>query len=263
MEWSPSAVGGVPAWSSGLLGRVPRLHHAFTGVGGNLSLRPPAGPDDAVERRRTLCVALGLDFHRLTVAEQVHGVGVAAVDDALAGAGQGRDADLCVAGADALMTDRVGVPLMALSADCPLVLVVDAARCVIGLAHAGWRSAVGGIVIALVERMVGEYGCRSAELSAAVSPSAGPCCYEVGDDVLGPLVARRGREADKFVRLDGVRRFLDLWRLNTVQLIEAGMSSERIDVAGLCSICDERFYSYRRSGPACGHAGLIAGFRRV
>lgn len=255
-SWRTLERGGIPLCASGLLESHPGLVHAFTLRGFNLSRR--AGPDaeSAARRRRRLCDVLGLDFSRLTLPAQVHGDRVFEVDEDRIGAGRYKKTR-SVPDADGLVTDRRGVALMALSADCPLILAFDPDRPAIGLAHAGWRGTVAGIAEHLVERMTESFDSRADALLVGIAPSAGPERYEVRDDVLR-AAADHGRDYDSFfLRRDG-RVFMDLWSANVRQLCGAGVRPDRINVARICTITDERFYSYRRDGPSTGHAALIA-----
>jgi YfiH family protein len=214
-------------------------------------LRVVGGSDArrADDRRERLCQALGGDPALLTWMEQVHGHAVAVIDPARAG----RQID----GADGLVTAQQGVTLLALSADCPVVTVADPGRSVLGIAHAGWRGTLRGITRNLVQAMVQRFACRPADLLAAVSPSAGPDRYQIGDDVL-QLARHHLSDPDRFLIRRGDSLFLDLWSANVVQLTEAGLEPERIDLARMCTIGDERFFSYRRDGPATGHAAMLA-----
>lgn len=223
--------------------------HAFT-------LRPDGTPpddrivvDDARRRREHLCAVLGCDATRLTTMQQVHGARIAIVEPPMAG----RRID----GADGLVVDRAGVPLLARSADCPLVVVCDPRRGVLGLAHAGWRGIVAGIVGRLIQTLVDRFGCGPEAMVAAVSPSAGPCCYQVGDDVLDCAAqALTGHQRHFHHRSGSI--FFDLWSACVAQLRSTGVTVDRIDLAARCTICDERFYSYRRDGAATEHGSLIA-----
>jgi len=130
----------------------------------------------------------------------------------------------------------------------PIVLVADCLPVAlsgpegVAMLHAGWRGLAGGIVAAGVDALGGRID------GAAIGPGAGSCCYEAGEEVhaafaqLGPAV-RRGQHAD-------------LKAVAAAQLREAGVS-EIIDV-GLCTMCDERFFSHRRDGGVTGRqAGVI------
>lgn len=226
--------------------------HAFTLRPGDMSEVAGPGAAGAAERRRCLCAALGADASHLTTMEQVHGSDIAVVDEA----SLGRRID----GVDGLVVDWPGVPVMGLSADCPLVLVCDPQRKVLGLAHAGWRGTAGGITRRLVETLVERFRCAPGSLRAAIAPSAGPCCYEVGDEVVRRAAQTLPDHQCFFSppAADGGSVFFDLWAANIAQLTAAGIMPERIDPARQCTICGERFFSYRRDGEATGYAALIA-----
>lgn len=227
------------------LSRIPGLVHAMTTAldtpPRNLHADCPTGLRD----RRQLAEHLGLDG--CAWARQVHGGRVVTADEA----GQGR------VEADGLITDRPGVGLLNLSADCPIILASDVKAGAVGVAHASWRSTVQRIAERLIEAMAGAYGCEPGRIVAGISPSAGPCCYEVGEDVREAAIDALGPAAEScFAWRDGGMTF-DLWRANVQQLTRAGLSEQNIEVAGVCTITDTRFYSYRRQGAAAGRIGCL------
>jgi polyphenol oxidase len=238
------------------LAAQPRLAHAVTARPWNMA--PHRGPDAslAVERRKTLCIYLGISFDRLTAPEQVHSPEVIPVDAADVGAGRfGRQH--AVRHVDGLVTDQEDLPILILCADCPVVVVYDPGRPAVGAAHASWRGTVAGITPHLVRTMVELYGSDPTRLLAGIGPSAGPCCYEVGPDV-GRIVSRRFDEPARYLVTADGRTHLDLWRANTDQLLAAGLLEHNIHCASLCSICDSRFFSHRRDGADTGRFALIA-----
>ena len=249
--WGATKIDEHRALTSALLDEAS-VAHAFTMPPDNMSLDCGPGADAAEQRRHSLCTALGTDPAKLTTMQQVHGSRVAVLDASMAGR--------CVEGADGLVVDQPGVPLLALSADCPLVAVYDPQKHVLGLAHAGWRGTIGGIARNLVSTMTSTYGCQVGELLAAITPSAGPDRYEVGDEVFRQAAETLDNH-DRFFARRGDSLFFDLWSANVEQLHLAGIAGERIDLAGMCTIADERFYSYRRDGATTGHAALLAVLR--
>ena len=98
---------------------------------------------------------------------------------------------------DGLVTATPGVALVGRSADCPLILLADVEAGVVGMAHASWRGTVQLIARRMVEAAV-QLGGRPERMVACICPSAGPCCYEVGPDVLAAAVAGIGPEAERF-----------------------------------------------------------------
>ena len=91
--------------------------------------------------------------------------------------------------ADALVTDRPGVVLGVMAADCAPVLFADAEAGVIGAAHAGWKGALGGVVDATIAAME-KLGARRERIRAAVGPCIGRDSYEVGPEFPAPFLAQ-------------------------------------------------------------------------
>jgi purine-nucleoside/S-methyl-5'-thioadenosine phosphorylase / adenosine deaminase len=184
------------------------------------------------ENRRRVCAEVGADPERLAMNRQVH---AATVHKAEAGA-RGRPGD-------GLWTDEPKVPMMKFTADClPIALARTNGTPGLALLHAGRLGVLEGII----EAGVGVLGGR---LAAVLGPGIGPCCYEVGDDILDAYRARFGADAVR-------ERNLDLWTAAERVLHEAGVESvERLD---LCTACDpERFFSHRRDAGVTGRQGVI------
>ena len=235
------------------------LVHAVTTKPWNLA--PHRGPDrhQAVENRQRLCAALGLEYEKLTAASQIHGPEVLCVAEA--DVGRGRDGrHQAIPYVDGLITDQPGVGLLSLSADCPTLLAYDPVRRVIGAVHASWRGILGGVAANLIAQMAREFGCRPGEVLAGIGPSAGPCCYEIKNDVRR-VAETRLAEVDRLVPARGGRFFFDLWATLEEQLARAGLARGHIEQSGLCTICDSRFYSHRREGADAGRFGLICALR--
>jgi YfiH family protein len=149
--------------------------------------------------------------------------------------------------------------LGAFAADCIPILFADAAARVCGAAHSGWRGTVGGIAPNVVARMV-ELGARPGRIAVALGPSIGPCCFEVGPEVVAAFRAALGDLPGMVVRPAGAAKdHIDL-RVATRALLERlGVEAEQIDGDPPCTACDPaRFFSYRREGIAGGvHMGFI------
>lgn len=196
----------------------------------NISFRVGDADENARANRAIAGAAVGRDG-AWSVVKQVHGA--VAVRAGLPG--DLRDAD-------ALWTDDPGFTLAVMSADCVPVLVATHGR--VGLAHAGWRGLVGGIVEAAVEAVGG------APVVFA-GPAIGPCCYEVGDDVARLFRSRFG------AGIEASGRRLDLWAAAEAAAMQAGASSFR--AARVCTSCHpELFFSHRRDRGHTGRQALVA-----
>lgn len=250
------AEGRPSFWTSGLLAAEPGLAHGMTRRGLNMAMTVGADVDGTVARRREVCHGLSLPYERLTVGQQVHGAGIAVVAGTRVGAGRGDGADR-IPNADGLVTDEPGVALMALGADCCLVVVYDPVGRAVGVAHAGWRGTARGVVESLLRHMTLLFSCRAETLLAAVAPCVGVCCYEVREDVVSTFAAG-GRDTSSIVDIRGGAMYLDLAGANVMQLRAGGLDARRIDVSGVCTICDASYYSHRRA-PGAGQGALIAG----
>jgi len=231
------------------LRQVPELIHAFSLRPNDLSPRPDARRAERSARRRQMAGDFNLNADRLCACGQVHGDRVAVVDATTAGR--------LLDGFDAAVTNAPALPLMAFSADCPLVLLYDPRRAAIGVVHGSWRCTVAQLAARAVEALRRSFGSDPNTLLAGIGPGAGPCCYEVKQDVF--VAAARLPQPERLFTQRAGKLFFDLWEANRAQLLAAGVPDEQIEIAGLCTLCrNDLFYSYRREGPGCGHFGLLA-----
>ncbi len=151
--------------------------------------------------------------------------------------------------ADALVTNEPNMALTILTADCVPILLYDPIRNAIGAAHAGWQGSQKHIVQKVVEKMMGLYGSDPSDIVAGIGPSIGGCCYEVGYDVAKHFVGYGNTVAPK----DNGKYLLDLKRVNAMQLLDAGLKEENIEISPMCTSCDnEYFFSYRKEGGTKG-----------
>lgn len=221
----PELVGGHWTWQEQ---RGP-VHVVFAGRG-------PAGERDEVLRR--IAGDRSVDAPEdLAWARQVHS---ATVLPARAGAcGEG----------DALWTDRSGLALSVVTADC--VPVVLAGPGGLAAVHAGWRGLVNGVISATLCELPGSL----AEWTAWIGPAIGVCCYEVGEEVASQVAASAG---DPAVAVPGPagRPHLDLQAVARRQLTAAGVGE--ILVLACCTRCnDEKLFSYRREGKGTRNVAFI------
>ncbi len=231
-----------------------RLHGESVLVPGNLNLALHVG--DAAEKvasnRQLFADALGLDASRFTTCQQVHGDKIKIVTEKEAGSGAA-DYNESIVGVDALITEVSNVPLLLFYADCVPVILADSETGAIGIVHAGWRGTVAEIARKTAKAMQDSFGSRARDLLAAIGPSIGSCCYEVDDFVRQKAT---GYE-DCFIPNGQGKYKLDLWTMNTRQLIDAGLMQENIAVAGICTCHNnELFFSYRAEQGITGRMGV-------
>jgi YfiH family protein len=208
----------------------------------NLGILTEDDPARVVVNRTRLCEAVDADPDGATMAWQRHG-GTVTRAQPRGIITPGTVYDHC----DGLWSDAPGRAMLLLTADCMPIAIArsDGIRPAVEILHAGWRGLLAGIVAAGVRAI----GAR--QLVAAIGPSIGPCCYEVGDEVAAPFRQAFGEDVVR----EGSK--LDLWTAAERALRAAGV--EHVDRFDLCTACNgDRFFSHRRDHGRTGRQGVIA-----
>ncbi|MCK9432697.1 MAG: peptidoglycan editing factor PgeF [Candidatus Omnitrophica bacterium] len=209
---------------------------------GNMSLSL-GDTADSLENRRKFLSRIGVDYRQLITAKQVHGkeVRYMAEENKASGA---LDYEDSIQDTDGFITDRKGVPLAILTADCLSVFIYDPVNRAIGLLHAGWRGTEQDISSAGIKAMSDKFGSRPADLMVGFGPSIRSCCFEVDKDFKSNfsfgLVEREGRV------------FMDISAINRRQLLSCGIKEENIFDPGLCTSCGGDFFSFRKEAGSAG-----------
>lgn len=225
---------------------LPRVAHGFLGRRGGVStgdmagLNVGLGSDDdpvAIATNRARAAAAVLPGATLVTAYQVHSASCVTVlrpfDDSLR------------PHADALVTDRPGLLLGILTADCAPVLFADDDAGVVGAAHAGWKGAIGGITDTTLLAMEA-LGARRERIAAAIGPCIGRASYEVDDAFLARFAADDPANERFFADTRAGHHRFDLEAYVVHRLGAAGVT--RVEALGLDTYADQaRFYSYRRA----------------
>lgn len=145
---------------------------------------------------------------------------------------------------DALISTMPGTFVGVRTADCLPVLLADPQSGTMAAIHCGWRGLALGIAGETVRIIASLSGNPPPEFLAALGPAIGPCCYEVGREVMEALAPLPGSQSAFLKR--GERLFMDLAASTRAQLLAAGIPGEGMEVLGNCTSCDERnFFSFR------------------
>ena len=156
------------------------------------------------------------------------------------------DSKLSSAEADASYSRTSGVVCGVLTADCMPVFICDKWGMVVGIAHAGWRGLVGGVIESLVEEMKVEGSELLVHLGPAISQSA----YEVGSEVKTQFLDRNSIFERSFIKKNG-KHYLDLY--DGAKVILEGYGITSISGGDCCTYEDSKqFFSYRRDGECSG-----------
>jgi YfiH family protein len=201
----------------------------------NLSYNVGDDPSVVLRNRETFLSQIGISAGKLAVPVQCHSNTVLQID-----------APGEYLQCDALVTNAHGVALAVTIADCVPILLLDSIHKAIGVVHAGWKGTAHEIVKQTIDKMKEAYHTNSAELLAFIGPSAGVCCYEVGEEVA--VIFK-----NKIVPYKNKKIFLDLKNENKIQLQQQGILEGNIEVSTYCTICEnELFHSHRRDGKKSG-----------
>ncbi|MFH2123068.1 MAG: peptidoglycan editing factor PgeF [Pseudomonadota bacterium] len=173
-----------------------------------------------------------LGINRLISARQVHGDQIFRIEKT-------PDYDQEIDSIDVLMTNKKGVGLMIQHADCQAVLLHDPVQSAIAAVHCGWRGSVIGIINKTVQMMRSCYQSAPGDMVATISPSLGPCCAE--------FINHRHELPASFQAFQTRSSYFDFWQISRFQLMEAGLSSDKIHITGVCTACSQDFFSYRRA----------------
>lgn len=223
---------------------LPLTHGFFTRRGGASSgifsgLNCGQGSSDLSEavavNRDRVAQSLGLPATALIGVHQVHSADVITVTTPWDKPPK----------ADALVTDRPGIALSVLTADCQPVLFHDPVAQVIGAAHAGWRGAVDGVLEATLDAME-TLGAQRSRITAVIGPTISQAAYEVGPEFLDRFRAEDDEATRFFANGKGDRMLFDLPGYGLYRLRQAGVG--HAEWTGHCTYRDPaRFYSFRRT----------------
>jgi YfiH family protein len=286
--WKTRRAGGVEILVAESLAAIPWLAHGFsTRPGGdshlggervlNLGFTDWDARDRVTQNRGKLRGALGAEEMPLVALRQIHSDVAHVFFAAPAEPPQG----------DAVISGEPGLLLTVQTADCVPILLVDRKRKVVAAVHAGWRGTLARIATKALGRMRLEFGTRPEDVTAALGPAIGRCCYEVGPEVAQAFASQFAAASDWF---DGPfeqlalgeepnplpwltmmppghqpppeRVRLDLRAANRWQLEDAGVAPGNTAVSTLCTACrTDLLFSYRREGPGTGRLMAAIGIR--
>lgn len=235
-------------------------HAIFTRLGGvseppfaELNLGHTVGDDPAAveENHSRAYRVLGISGRNIVTAWLVHGRAVRVVG--------WEEAGQVIPRTDGLVTQTPGLVLFQRFADCLPVLFFDPVTLAVGIAHAGWRGTLAGVTPATVAAMQSVFGSRPEDLWVGIGPGIGPCCYEVGTEVIRAVDVTFANAEALLPRVNGAVHF-DLPGANVCQLRSMGV--EHIEVAPMCTACHvDEFFSHRAENGKTGRFGVAIGLK--
>lgn len=263
-SWLRRKAGEVEYWQCMAMWETCGLQTAFTtrragasqGPFESLNFGGRVGDEPALvdQNRQAFFKALHIDPAQVRLSEQVHGAAVRPAGD--------RGYPAVEPGVDGLIDLTGQRVLLTFHADCAPVYLGLPGLPVHALVHAGWRGTAAGIAARAVEQLTALTGRPASSIHAAIGPCIHSCCYEVGDDVVGPMKQALGARFLEAVEQGGAgaRPRLNLAAANRIVLEEAGIPGEHIYESGLCTAClAGDFFSHRRDA---GRTGRMLAWQR-
>lgn len=214
----------------------------------NLAFHVGDDASDVLSNHRLLAMALGYEYSRLVHMRQIHSDRIVIVN----GLQDFNSPPEC----DALITDRPGVPIMVMSADCTPILLYDPDTRAIGAVHAGRAGALQEILPKTIETMVKTYGTKPENLRITLGPSIGGCCYEINPSIAATVEERSYANA---LRSENDKIFLDVNTILLTQLERMDIKDGHVEVLQNCTACEsDEYFSYRADQQRTGRiAGVI------
>jgi YfiH family protein len=273
--WSLRSSGNLQILELYPFKKFPWLLHGFsTRPGGvsdldgqlvlNLSFTDWDSRENVLENRRLFQTALAAQKFPLINLKQIHSAVVRPFSAAPKESCKG----------DASLTKTPGLLLGVQTADCVPILLVDPKKRAVAAVHAGWRGTLARITEKSIGEFVANFNSKPSDLLAAIGPSIGPCCYEVGAELVIQFTSqfaaaanyfdepRSGEEPNPLQWMNMMppghqpppkNVHLDLPKANRSQLLAAGLQEKNIFSSNLCTACHPSlFFSYRKQGPRAG-----------
>lgn len=179
-----------------------------------------------------------IKYRELIRPEQVHG------DKIFSFAGNGRDHSET----DGLITSQAKIILTIITADCVPLIFADKKKGIVGISHQGWKGTYKKLAIKMVNKML-EQGSDKDNIIVSIGPSINDCCYAISQDMYNSFQHRFPKYTDKIFRKAEKKVYMNLAKLNYLQLIDIGIKKENIDFSPFCTFCNkDKFFSYRRDG---------------
>ena len=216
---------------------------------------PYSGDDEVAVKRNLEKLENSLPEHpvQLFRPRQVHGVETRVIDASFLSLTE-EEQKLRLTGVDALIAALPGYAVCVSTADCVPIVLYDRCNNVVAAVHAGWRGTVKRILRRVLQMMNSLYGTVGEDIFAAIGPSISLKAFEVGEEVYDEFQNAGFDMSSISVWNDKTNKHhMDLWKANSLQLEDFGVSRASIEISGICTYTQcEDFFSARRLGKQSG-----------
>ncbi len=244
-------------YPSKLLNNFSNLTHAFTTKDGGVSHSPynslnlafHVGDNSLEVITNHELLATNLKYNKKTLVhmKQIHSNMVHIVDEN----DNFENPPIC----DAMVTDKLKIPLMVMVADCSPILFYDKKLQVIAVAHAGRKGTFKNIVKKVIDTFTNHYNSDAMDIYVSIGPSIDICCYEVGSEIY-----KEAKEMDLeyAMQVRDNNFYLNIRTILKSQLMASGIKEQNIEISDECSCCqNSKYFSYRADGTTGRFCGVI------
>ena len=188
-----------------------------------------------IENKKDICKYFNIDDNQLILPNQTHSSNVNLIQD-----------DVFVyPETDALITDKNNIAIGVYTADCVPIIIYDDKRIVGAVVHAGWKGTMAKILPKTINKLISQYNCNIDDISVAIGPAIGICCYETNQQMYHQLknIVSDFEDLYRVTKTNNI--YIDLKNINARQVFELGICN--IDISTYCTSCNNNlFYSYRK-----------------
>lgn len=193
---------------------------------------------------------LNIKRDKIYTVSQVHGTDIEIIKDQ-------NPFDISKKPKDGLVTNKENIVLATYHADCVPIYFYDKVKKVIGIAHSGWKGTLNNISKTMIDVFKKHFNSDLDDIIFAIGPAIGPCCYEIGEDV-EHLFREKFPDIEDIVLTRDKKMYLDLWKINKINLLNSGIKEENIIESKFCTSCNnDVLYSYRKENTKDRMLGAI------
>ncbi|HNV95052.1 MAG TPA: peptidoglycan editing factor PgeF [Bacteroidales bacterium] len=239
-----------------ILSQFPELVHFSSLRMGGVSNHPQASlnmgfvrtdfTNNVIENRKSIAKALNISIENMIFSRQTHSdhISIVTIEDKGKGVFYKPTA---IQDNDGYLVSQPNICPVVLTADCVPVFLYDPVEKIAAVVHSGWRGTVQHISAKAAKKMI-SLGSQAKNIVAAIGPSAGSCCYNVGYDVYNAFLDAYGNAALNFFSSTTPPFTIDLWNAIRLSLSNEGILNKNIAQTNLCTICNPHlFFSSRNN----------------
>lgn len=184
-----------------------------------------------------------ISFQNIVTLEQIHSTNIEVINET-----DIKKTFINIEDTDAVITQSRHIIAIVRNADCVPIIYLDKKIGLLGISHQGWRGSLKNMAAKMVQKMQ-SLGSRKENIIVALGPAINDCCYDVDEDRFYAFREEFDKFTNQIFHLSKGKRYLNLTRLNYLELMDAGVKKENIDYSPFCTKCNWRyFFSRRRSG---------------